>query len=207
MTSQAYTEGCEHLLAQQKAHQEGHQVEARQQAVEREATKEQHKKEKEEKDLQVRTRKEARAAKKLENKCVQAERRARREGGISGRGCASAGGSGSAVPSDEPQMAGTRARLSAEAVAHVQHWPPASTLHSPFFLNPSLMMARPFLQPFQRSHELNSHPWITQSSMPGGGNSMVGSQLPAVRVMAPDSRGSGAQSCGMGTRQGNLWSI
>ena len=52
LTSQAYTEGCEHLLAQQ----EKHQAQARRKAAEKEATKEARRKEKEEKDLQVRAR-------------------------------------------------------------------------------------------------------------------------------------------------------
>ena len=85
LTSQEYTEGCERLLTQRKANQE----EARRKAVDREATKEQRRKEKEEKDLQVRARKEARAAKKLESERLQAERRARRQGGGCGRACGS----------------------------------------------------------------------------------------------------------------------
>ena len=99
-------------------------------------------------------------AKKLENERLQMERCARREGGGSGRGCATNEG-GSAAPSNEVHMLGALARLSAEVVAPMQRGPPPSTPHSLFFLNPSLMMPEPFLQPFQRSHELNGHPWIT----------------------------------------------
>ena len=69
LTSEAYTEGCEHLLAQREANQE----QARHRAVDREATKEQRRKEKEEKHLQVQARKEARAAKKVETERLQAE--------------------------------------------------------------------------------------------------------------------------------------
>ena len=47
LTSQAYTEGCERLLAQREAHQE----QAKCKAADKEATKEQRRKEKEAKDL------------------------------------------------------------------------------------------------------------------------------------------------------------
>ena len=154
----------------------------------------------------MRTKKEARAAKKLENEHLQAERRARREVGGSRRGHATDGG-GSAALGNEAHMPGVPAQLSTEAAAPMLWWPPTSTPHSLFFLNPSLMMPGPFLQPFQRSHELNSHPWITQSTMPGRGDNMVGSQLPGVWVMAPDSGGNSVQSRGMGTWQGNLWGM
>ena len=82
LTLQAYTEGCERLLVQREAHQE----QARRKATDREATKEQHRKEKEAKDLQMQARKDARAVKKLETERLQAERRARREGGGQNRG-------------------------------------------------------------------------------------------------------------------------
>ena len=59
------------------------------------------------------------------------------------------------------------------------------------------MMPGHFPQPFQRSHDLNGHLWIAQSSLPGGGDSTVGYQVPTVRFMAPDSGGSGAESRGM----------
>ena len=99
LISQAYTEGCERLLVQREAHQEL----ARRKVADREATKEQRRKEKEEKDLQVRARKEARAAKKLETERLQAERRARREGGGCGHGRASGGGR-SSVHGNEAHM-------------------------------------------------------------------------------------------------------
>ena len=201
LTSQAYTDGCERLLAQREAHQE----QARRKVADREATKEQRRKEKEEKDLQVCTRKEARAAKKLETKCLQVKRRARRKGGRCGCGRASDGGR-SCAPGNEAHMVPTPAQLRAEALAPVLLWPTPST-QSPFFLNPTLMMPGHFPQPFQRSHDLNGHPWIVQSSLPGGGDNTVGSQVLAVRFMAPDSEGSGAESRGMGTWQSNLWGI
>ena len=84
----------------------------------------------------------------------------------------------------EAQMPGAPVQYSAKA----EPWPSPSTPHSPFLYNPSLMMPRAFLQPFQPSHELNSHSWITQSTTPGGGDIMVGSQL----LVVPNSRGSGA---------------
>ena len=59
------------------------------------------------------------------------------------------------------------AQLRAEAPASVLRWPTPST-RSPFFLNPTLMMLGHFSQPFQCSHDLNGHPWIAQSSLPGG---------------------------------------
>ena len=62
----------------------------------------------------MRARKEARAAKKLENKRLQAERRVRREGVGSARKCASVSGSSSVPPRDDPEMASTSAQLSAE---------------------------------------------------------------------------------------------
>ena len=95
------------------------------------------------------------------------------------------------------------AQVRAEAAAPMLRWPPAST-QSPFFMNHSLMMPGYFSQPFQRSHDLNKHPWITQSSTLGGGDSTVGSQVPTVRFMALDNGGSGAKSYGMGTWQSNL---
>ena len=170
LTSQTYTEGCERLLAQREANQE----QARRKAADREATKEQRRKEKEEKDLQVHARKEARAAKKLETECLQAERRARQEGGGCGRGRASDEGR-SCAPSDEAHIIPALAQLRAEAPASKLRWPTPST-QSPFFLNPTLMMLGHFQnQPFQRSHDLNGHPWIVQSSLLGGGDSTLGS--------------------------------
>ena len=201
LTSQAYTKGCERLLAQREAHQE----QARRKAADREATKEQRRKEKEEKDLQVRARKEARAAKKLEIERLQAERCARREGGICGGGRGSDGGQ-SSTPSDEAHMVPAPAQLRTKALASELRWPTPST-QLPFFFNPTLMMPGHFSQPFQHSHDLNGHPWIVQSSVQGGGDSTVGSQVAAVRFMAPDSGGSGAESRGMGTWQSNLWGM
>ena len=146
-----------------------------------------------------------RAAKKLETERLQTERRARQEGCGCGRGRASDGGRNCA-PSDDAHMLPAPTQLRAEAPTPMLRWPPAST-QLPFFLNPSLMMLGHFPQPFQRSHDLNGHPWITQSSTPGGGDSTVGSQVPAVRFMALDSGGSGVESCGMGTWQSNLWGM
>ena len=153
----------------------------------------------------MRARKEARAAKKLETERLQAERRARQEGGGCGRGRTSDEGRNCA-PSDEAHMIPAPTQLRAEALAAVLRWPTTST-QSPFFLNPSLMMQGHFPQSFQRSDDLNGHPWITQSSMPGGGDNTVGSQVPTVQFMAPDSGGSGAKSRGMGTWQSNLWGM
>ena len=153
LTSQAYTEGCERLLAQRGAYQE----QAKRKAANREVTKEQRRKEKEAKDLQVQARKDARAAKKLETERLQAERRARREGGRQDRGCASEGGRTS-VPGDEAHMLPAPQVHTTPQAAMM--WPPASG-GSSFFLNPALMMAPHFTQPFQRSHDLNGHPWIT----------------------------------------------
>ena len=136
----------------------------------------------------------------METEHLQAERRARREGGGQDRGCTSEGGRTSA-PGDEAHMLPALAQVHAPMM-----WPPASG-GSPFFLNPTLMMAPHFTQPFQRSHDLNGHPWITQSSTLGGGESTVGSQVLAVRFMAPDSGGSGAETHGMGTWQSNLWGM
>ena len=201
LTSEAYTEGCERLLAQREAHQE----QARHKAADRDATKEQCRKEKEEKDLQVRARKEVRAAKKLETEHLQAERRARREGGGCGRGRASDEGR-SCAPGDNAHMLPALAQVHATALAPMMQWPPASG-GLPFFLNPTFMISGHFSQPFQRSHDLNGHPWIAQSNTPGGGDNTVGSQVPAVRFMAPDSGGSGAKSRGMGTWQSNLWGM
>ena len=62
LTSHAYTESCERVLAQKEASQ----AEAKWKAEIREATKETRRQEKEEKQVQVRARKEARVAKKLE---------------------------------------------------------------------------------------------------------------------------------------------
>ena len=91
------------------------------------------------------------------------------------------------------------AQVRAEAPAPDLRWPTPAT-QSAFFLNPTLMLPGHFQnQPFQRSHDLNGHPWIVQSSLPGGGDSTVGSQVPGVRFMGPDSGGSGAESRGMGT--------
>ena len=201
LTSQAYTEGCERLLAQREANQE----QARRKAADREATKEQCRKEKEKKDLQVRARKEARAAKKLKTECLQAERRARREGGGCGRGRGSDGGQSSA-PGDEAHMVPAPTQVRAEAPAPELRWPTPST-QSPFFLNLTPMMLGHFPQPFQRSHNLNGHLWILQSSLLGGGDNTVGSQVPVVRFMAPDNEGSGAESRSMGTWQSNLWGM
>ena len=99
---------------------------------------------------------------------------------------------GSAACVEELQMPGTPTRQSAESAPQVQRWPSPSIPHSPFLYNPSVMMARSFLQPFQPCYELNGHPWITQSTTPSGGDNMVGSELPTVRVMALDNKGSGA---------------
>ena len=168
--------------------------------------KEQRRKEKEEKDLQVRLRKEARAAKKVETERLQVERRARREGGGCGRGRGSDEGRSSA-PGNEAHMVPVPAQVRAEAQAPELRWPTPST-QSPFFLNLTLMMPGHFQnQSFQRSHDLNGHPWIVHSSLSGGGDSTLGSQVPAVRFMAPDSGGSGAESRGMGTWQSHLWGM
>ena len=188
------------MLAQREAHQE----QTRHKATDREAAKEQRRKEKEAKDLQVHAKKDARATKKLETERLQAERCARREGGGQDRGRASDGGHTSAR-GDEVHMLPALAQVRTTPPAPMM-WPPASG-GSPFFLNPTLMMAPHFTQPFQRSHDFNGHPWITQSSTPGGGESTVGSQVPAVQFMAPDSGGSGTETHGMGTWQSNLWGM
>ena len=194
LTLEAYTEGCECLLAQREANQE----QARRRAADREATKEQRRKEKEEKHLQVQARKEARAAKKVETERLQAERRARREGSGHGRGRAS-DVHRSSPPGEEAHMVEAAAQVRAEAPAPELHWPTPAT-QSAFFLNPSLMRPGHFQNlPFQRSHDLNGHPWIVQSTLPGGSDSTVGSQVPSVRFMGHDIGGSGAESRGMGT--------
>ena len=72
LTSHAYTESCERLLAQKEALQ----AKAKRKAEIREATKETRRQEKEEKQGQVRARKEARAAKKLEKERSLLEKRA-----------------------------------------------------------------------------------------------------------------------------------
>ena len=131
-------------------------------------------KEKEEKDVQVRLRKEARAAKKVETELLQAERRARREGGGAGRRCGSDEGQSSTL-GEEAHIVPAPAQVRAEAPASELRWPTPPT-QSPFFLNPSLMMLGHFQnQPFQRFHDLSGHPWILQSNLPGGGDSTLGS--------------------------------
>ena len=153
LTSEAYTEGCERLLAQREANQE----QTRRRAADREATKEQCKKEKEEKHLQVQARKEARAAKKVETEHLQAKRRARREGSGQGRGRAS-DSHRSSPPGEEAHMVQAAVQVHAEAPAPELQWPTPAT-QSAFFFNPTLMLPRHFQnQPFQRSHDLNGHP-------------------------------------------------
>ena len=111
----------------------------------------------------------------------------------------------SCVPGDEAHMVPVPVQVHAETPAPDLRWPTPST-QSPFFLNPTLMMPGHFQnQPFQRSHDLNGHPWIVQSSLPGGGDNTLGSQVPAVRFMAPDSGGSACESRGMGTWQSHFW--
>ena len=72
LTSRAYSEGCERVMAQREATQ----TEVKRKAAEREANKETRRKEKEELVEQVRIRKEERATKKLQREQAEAERQA-----------------------------------------------------------------------------------------------------------------------------------
>ena len=70
LTSLAYTEACEQLLAQRSAHE----AEAKRKAAEREATRESRLKAKEECQLQVQERAQAREVKRHEHERLQAEK-------------------------------------------------------------------------------------------------------------------------------------
>ena len=130
LTSRAYSEGCERVMAQREAPQ----TEAKRKAVEREANKETRRKEKEEWAEQVRIRKEDRAAKKVQREQAEEECQACRGNKWVGIG-AGAGGEG-AVTRREGAVAGKVAEAGAEGVCDLvetasAYWPSAWTSASP----------------------------------------------------------------------------
>ena len=81
LTSLAYTEACEQLLAQKSAHE----AEAKRKAAEREATRDSRLKAKEERQLQVQERAQAREVKRRERERLQAEKLAEKLATSGGR--------------------------------------------------------------------------------------------------------------------------